>query len=381
MIGDCSIRKFSLQFPIEDMRMRALMPALHAISSGCSNFRCSSVSTILLMALNFISSLTSSLRDFILPDIRIGKQIAKGAYGRVSEAEWGGRKVAVKQIHTIFIDETDKLQYQMAKDFFERECNRCLRMSHPNIVMFHGIHFPPGAAMPSLVMERLHCSLTDYLEQEARISIRNKLSMMTDVAHGLKYLHSSHPPIIHRDLSSNNVLILKTPQLIAKIGDLGASRFINPGAQSKMTMAPGTPIFMPPEACSEYSCYGIELDVFSFGCVMLHTFSHKWPAPTQLVITNPVTGDLKAQYEIERRCHYFDCIKHGVDKSMSSILITLIKSCLNNLPKNRPSIVKVNRQLEDLVEIENHFSHNQSNTGNLLSPGKFSSKQIKTHGS
>ena len=315
------------------------------------------------------SSLSISLNDHILPDIRLGKEIGRGANGRVLEAEWGGRKVAVKEIHSIFT-ETDTLQFQSVKEYFERECSRCLHMSHPNIVMFHGIYFPPRAVVPSLVMERLHCNLTDYLLQEPRILINNKLRLMIDVAHGLKYLHSSDPPIIHRDLSSNNVLISKGPQLVAKIGDLGASRFVDPRGLSQMTRAPGTVDFMPPEALSQvHSRYGVKIDVFSFGCVMLHTLSHEWPTPTEPVIADPVTGELKAQSETERRCHYFDCIMHGVDKSMSDTLIPLIKSCLNNLPKDRPSIAKVNRQLEYLAEKEDDSNSNQVNP-NLLSPGK-----------
>ena len=135
------------------------------------------------MAGDLRSSLSTNLKYHILPDIRLGKQIGRGANGRVLEAAWGGRKVAVKEIHSIFIDETDNLQLQSAKEYFEKECSRCLHMSHPNIVMFHGIHFTPRAVVPSLVMELLHCNLTDYLKREPRILIRNKLSLMTDVAY------------------------------------------------------------------------------------------------------------------------------------------------------------------------------------------------------
>jgi len=348
----------------------ALSAELHAratIDNTVLPRRCSVSISELSMAGDLKSSLSTNLKHHILPDIRLGKEIGRGANGRILEAAWGGRKVAVKEIHSIFIDETDNLQLQSAKEYFEKECSRCLHMSHPNIVMFHGIYFPPRAVVPSLVMELLHCNLTDYLKQEPRISIRNKLSLMTDVAYGLKYLHSGVSPIIHRDLSSNNVFISKEPRLIAKIGDLGTSRFVDPTGQSQMTRAPGTIIFMPPEALHDaHSHYGVELDVFSFGCVMLHTFSHKWPTPKEPVIADPVTGELKAQSEIERRSSYFDYIMHGVDRNVSGTLVALIKSCLNNFPKNRPSIAEVNRQLDDLTEKEVHSTP----TPNLLSPGK-----------
>ena len=62
-----------------------------------------------------------------------------------------------------------------------------------------------------------------------------------------------------------------------------------------MTKAPGTAHFMPPEALAEDVTnirYGKKLDVFSFGCVTLHTLPHQWPTytPSQAVFINPDTG-------------------------------------------------------------------------------------------
>ena len=121
-----------------------------------------------------------------------------------------------------------------------------------------------------------------------------------------------------------------------------------------MTKAPGTVDFMPPEALEDGTNirYGKELDVFSFGCVMLHTLSHQWPTPSQAVIINPETGlAIGGRTEVERRSRYFD----RIDRSRSDVLIPLIKNCLGNLPKNRPSIVRVCDQLEgQLVDRESN---------------------------
>ena len=171
------------------------------------------------------------------------------------------------------------------------------------------------------------------------------------MALGLRYLHTRNPPIIHRDLSSNNVLLSKGME--GKIGDLGTARLVDSRRQSRMTQAPGTAHFMPPEALAEDVTnihYGKELDVFSFGCVMLHTLSHEWPTPSQAVIINPETGLVTGgQSEVERRSKYFE----RIDRSRSDVLIPLIENCLSNLPKNRPSIVRVCDQLEgQLVDRE-----------------------------
>ena len=51
-----------------------------------------------------------------------------------------------------------------------------------------------------------------------------KKSILLDVACGLSYLHNQRPPVIHRDLSPNNIML--TSQLVAKIGDLGVAKAI-----------------------------------------------------------------------------------------------------------------------------------------------------------
>ena len=296
------------------------------------------------MAENYISS---PLRDFVIDNIQLGNQIGRGANGRILEAKWEGITVAVKEIHSIFMNEVSDPEFQSFKRSFLRECEQSSRLRHPNIVRFFGIYWPRGARVPSLVMERLRCSLTNLLEGDTDVPIQTKVSIIRDVSLGLRYLHSRDPPIIHRDLSSNNVLISKTME--GKIGDLGTARLVDPKRQSRMTKAPGTVDFMPPEALAagENVKYERELDVFSFGCVMLHTLSHQWPTPSEPVVTDPVTFEVKGRTEVERRSSYFDKInKNG----KSGTLIPLIKGCLNNLPMNRISIVQICDQLESLVE-------------------------------
>ena len=291
-----------------------------------------------------------ALRDFVIDNIQIGKQIGRGANGRILEAEWEGIVVAVKEIHSIFMNEVSDLEFQSFKRSFLRECEQSSRLRHPNIVRFLGVYYPPGARVPSLVMERLQCSLNNLIETNPVVPTGTKLFIIKDVALGLRYLHTRDPPIIHRDLSSNNVLLSKGME--GKIGDLGTARLVDSRKQSRMTKAPGTVDFMPPEALEDITNihYGKELDVFSFGCVMLHTLSHQWPTPVQAAIINPDTGlVMGGRSEVERRSKYFE----KIDRNMSGVLIPLIEGCLSNLPKNRTSIVRLCDQLDNkLIDSE-----------------------------
>jgi len=134
------------------------------------------------------------------------------------------------------------------------------------VVQFLGVHNPGG---------ELELRLPDGEDAEEpyitcgkvpKYSMMSvKLSMLLDVSRGLWYLHSHNPPIIHRDLSPNNILL--TSQFVAKISDLGVAKVIRADSKKTKTRAPGT---VGPEALAEIPEYGPPLDVFSYGGVILH---------------------------------------------------------------------------------------------------------------
>ena len=287
----------------------------------------------------------ASLRNCIITDIQLGRVIGGGAHGRILEAKWEGTIVAVKQIHSIF-ETINAQEFEVLRNNFLMECDRSNWATHPNIVRFMGIHWPPGARVPNIVMERLHCSLNDLLKQNPIINHNIKTSILHQIGLGLRYLHSRDPPIIHCNLSSKNILISKGME--AKIADLVTNRLVNPSQKSPMSVASGSQDYMPPEVLVNDPGikYGKELDVFSFGCIMLHTFSQQWPTPSQHVINDRVERKLIARSEIERRAQYLD----KVPKVLEDVMVPLIVSCLENVPADRPTIVNVCDQLETLVE-------------------------------
>ena len=145
---------------------------------------------------------------------------------------------------------------------------------HPHIVQFLGLCYLEGSTLPVLVMERLDRSLDDLLETSPGLPLPLKLSLLTDVARGLLFLHTHNPPIIHRDLSARNVLL--TSSLVAKISDLGNARIVNlqPGQLARtLTRVPGAQLYMPPESFDQRSRYGPRLDIFSFGHLALFTLT------------------------------------------------------------------------------------------------------------
>ena len=175
---------------------------------------------------------------------------------------------AAKIIHESLI-ENDSI---VVKNFV-RECKIVSSIRHPNIVQFLGLcKLPSESKFPVLVMELMSNDLHKFLIETPNIPLMIKRSILRDVAAGLHYLHSLNPdPIVHRDLSARNVLL--TPSLIAKISDLGNSRFLPPSLDRlKLTKMPGASVYMPPEADTE-DYDGVMLDIFSFGHLALFTIT------------------------------------------------------------------------------------------------------------
>ena len=196
-----------------------------------------------------------------------------------------------------------------------------------------GIHFFRGSRLPMLVMEYLPLSLTQCLETHQDLPLQIKYSILLDVAKGLNYLHCKRPPIIHRDLTANNILL--TSNFIAKISDLGVSRMVDTFKRRPLSEVPGNAVVMPPEALEDNPSYDHKLDVFSYGCLILHVFTHQWPVPIVQYVpsTSPSRiGSFDLVSEWNRRTEYTTAI------SSDNPFISFTKSCLDDDPKKRPTM-------------------------------------------
>ena len=273
--------------------------------------------------------------------ISLHKEVGRGGYGRVYAVKYHGTVCAAKEIHPILIEYEKEAERRPVIEMFLRECQQCSRLRHPNIVQFIGVYYPVTSSrlqLPVMVMEMMEESLTSFVHKHEKIPIYIKYSISHDVSLGLCYLHNHDPPIVHRDLSSNNVLL--TAHHVAKIGDLGVAKVIKAEAKRTMTIAPGTIHFMPPESLVNKPVYGPPMDVFSFGCIVLLTFTQQWPTPNELVQFDPKTSKLVAFSEVERRQVYLDKMIGEADSMRQ-----LAKQCLDNNAAMRPCIVDISEMI------------------------------------
>ena len=258
--------------------------------------------------------------------------------------DYNGVTCAAKEIHAILNISVVEC-YKIKQDFLQ-ECLLHSKLHHPNIVKILGVYYPNDqAVLPVLVMELMECNLTQLLENYQNIPMYVKLSILQDVSRAICYLHTLNPPMMHRDLSSNNILL--TTSLVAKVCDFKVMNVISPLSSDShdcaLTQATGTVDFMPPEVLFGYKpYYGLPLDVFSFGCVVCHVITQQWPISLNRVDFNPVTDKRVALSEVERRQRYIDQISEG---SLKQLVIT----CLDNDPERRPPISVVSERITSII--------------------------------
>ena len=269
--------------------------------------------------------------------------LGHGSYATVLKLNYMGLKCAGKKIHEVLVME-ENTTYTVQR--FQEECKLLSQIRHPNVVQFLGVCFQDGEAkVPILVMEYLALNLTNCIEKYKMLPNEISYSILHDVALGLYYLHSHSPdPIIHRDLSSNNILL--TTHMTAKISDLGMARLANTSHEKakEMTITPGTPIFMPPETMLQNPVYDVGVDRFSYGIVMLHVLSGMWPEPhTQPICT--IGNILEPVSEAARRDHLIQ--KIGRDHP----LMELILKCIDNDPKERASAKDMVEKVAEMIPV------------------------------
>ena len=179
--------------------------------------------------------------------------LGRGAWGEISVGIYQGTRVAVKKMHDVIIsDHNCKL--------FEREMIIASRVRHPHLVLFIGA---VTTGIVTIVSELMETSLRKLLE-EKKLKISNLRPISKDVACALTYLHSLPDPIVHRDVSSANVLLnAKQDGWCAKLGDFGSANFL-----AKLgTVGPGCIAYSAPEAGIP-SQQGPKMDVYSFGVLL-----------------------------------------------------------------------------------------------------------------
>jgi len=297
-----------------------------------------------------ISSSTLARLEIRAEQIKITKnQIGRGAFGDVHKAEWNGVDVAIKQLTKI---ETDTMKA------FRAEVLLMSQLRHPNIITLMGALW--GEKMVGIVLEfATGGALDDALKRKKTSSDWTwrdpMLRIITDVAQGMNYLHSTQyfdekvnqqvECVLHRDLKPGNVLL--TTSFAAKVADFGSSKAMT--ASSEMTLT-GTPIYMAPEVVRG-EAYGKEADVYSFGVLIFAMTCDEGDAYARFADTVAKEAMDTSNASVMMKVANED-IRPDLHQLEYRNLRALIKSCWMSRSSGRLTFNDIFRKLEKQVRDE-----------------------------
>ena len=198
--------------------------------------------------------------DWVIPRDQIqltGKFLGSGHWGSVIEGKYCGCAVAVEEIHELILSDHNRR-------YFEREVSIAARCRHPCVLQVIGATNDEGS--PLFVTELMESSLRALLEQRPLSSLEVSVISL-DVARALNYLHLKKPsPIIHRDISSANVLLWRqADQWRGKVSDYGTAYAL----QHFMTVDPGAMIYSAPEAHTRHQTVKVSLKIVYWSYISL----------------------------------------------------------------------------------------------------------------
>ena len=192
------------------------------------------------------------------------KRLGSGGWGTVYEGRYCGCAVAVKRMH-------EEIASPFRLKTFQREIDMASKCRHPCLLQFIGAIIDEDC--PLLVTELMETSLRRLLNKRS-LSIEEVSIISLDVARALNYLHQKRPvPMIHRDISSANVLLwrkaereagIQEAQWRGKVSDYGTAKFV----EQVMTQAPGCLAYSAPEARTTTQTAKVSLLVVCGQCTL-----------------------------------------------------------------------------------------------------------------
>ncbi|XP_058183699.1 leucine-rich repeat receptor protein kinase HPCA1-like isoform X2 [Rhododendron vialii] len=269
--------------------------------------------------------------------------IGTGGYGKVYRGILpNGQLVAVKRA------QTGSLQ---GGPEFKTEIELLSRVHHKNVVSLVGFCFEHGEQM--LVYEYIpNGTLKESLSGKSGIKLdwMRRLRIALGTARGLQYLHElANPPIIHRDIKSNNILL--DDRLNAKVADFGLSKLLgDPEKGHVTTQVKGTMGYMDPEYYMTQQLTE-KSDVYSYGVVMLELVTARQPIDKGKYIVREVRQKMdrtKVGYNLQE---IIDPAILGITLGGLEKFVDLALRCVEEAGAERPTMGEVVKEIESIMQI------------------------------
>nr|CAB3456089.1 unnamed protein product [Digitaria exilis] len=260
--------------------------------------------------------------------------IGSGGYGTVYKAQLqGGRLVAVKKLHPSIED----MSYEKG---FLSEIDVLTKIRHRSIVKMYGFCSHPRYKLViyDYIERGSLCAILKNEELAKELDWQKRVAIAIDVAQAIYYLHQEcNPPIIHRDITSNNILL--DADFKAYVSDFGIARILKPDSSNWSVLA-GTYGYIAPEL-SYTSMVTTKCDVYSFGVIVLEIIMGMYPTELLSLVSMGLPQELAMEDMLDKR----PSSPIILEKKEIALLVEVAFACLQTSPRFRPEMQDVYQKL------------------------------------
>jgi len=248
--------------------------------------------------------------------------VCQGAYGVVCAAhdEVAGEAVAIKKISNAFEHATYTKRTL-------REIRLLRLLQHDNVIRLRTL-LPPvksdGFKDLYIISDLMETDLSSVIKSPQPLSDDHVQFFIYQVLRGVKFLHSSVPPVTHRDLKPRNLLVNSNCDL--KICDFGLARVdfdeASAGRVKAMTDYVATRWYRAPEIITGWVEYTKAVDMWAVGCILAELLGRKplWPGSD-------------SQHQLELICQ---CVGKPSADTIARIQTPEIRDFVLSIPDTRP---------------------------------------------
>ncbi|CAL4957026.1 unnamed protein product [Urochloa decumbens] len=262
--------------------------------------------------------------------------IGRGGRGSVYEAQLPtGEIFAVKKI---LKTQDDSLKNEK---LFSHEIEALVQIRHRNVVKLYG--YCSTDQDKFLIYEYMERGSLSRILMDKNCAVdldwNKRLNIARDVAHALSYLHHDcSSPVVHRDVTSNNVLI--DMQFRACISDFGLAKIMSLDASSCTSKLAGTVGYLAPELA--YMVRVTEkCDVYSFGVVILELFMGSHPGDFLSALLSTTKKNTSLKDLLDTRLP----LPQGEGAREIFVLFMVALQCLDPNPGTRPTMLSASQKL------------------------------------
>jgi len=206
----------------------------------------------------------------------VERLLGEGAFGevyRVRHRFLGRQAMKVFKLVGMTIDELDRAL---------SEARILSRIGHPNIIRVYEANVANVQAgqigyftmelVPGGALSTFRRSLT----AGAFVPVETVIEIIRQVCSGLSVAHRANPPIIHRDIKPQNILVgYENDAIRVRLSDFGLAKDVNPLTLQASTR--GTRSFKPPESLAGDLSDSCAADVWAVGLCLYWLLTNAYP--------------------------------------------------------------------------------------------------------